>query len=679
MSSKQNKQTSLFKFLNKRSRSPSKQDLSVENEDNASPSTSYSATISSDDHISAETSTHRDSSDSESESMNESVPPSKKARGAFIRKYNEDYLQYGFICSPGSEKAPRPQCVLCSTVLANEAMKPAKLLRHLQTRHKQFVNKPKDFFVRKSKELSLQKQVLVRSAAVDHSLMKAAYLVAMRIAKSKKPHSIGETLIKPCLIDVCNELLGSSASKKMKDLSLSNDTISRRINELSSDIEEQVIGKVKLSKLFSLQLDESTDISNHAILLCYVRYIDYEAKDMSEELLCCCELPSHTTGAEIFKALNEYMEKSQLDWKNCVAVCTDGAASMLGKHSGVLAKIRAVASENMVHSHCLIHRQHLAAKKMSPDLHEVLAQAVKIINFIKCNALNSRLFTILCDEMGSEHKHLLLHAEVRWLSRGKVLTRLFELRKEIKMFLMQKKCDSSYITCLQNADWIAKVAYLSDIFNAINSLNLSLQGPLATIFTMGNKISAFKKKLELWIHRSEGGNYDMFETFSSLICSDEGLDFDHSSIKILIHDHLKSLQQQFEDYYPAGEDQRKGNLWVQDPFVTHSQNNLTIQEEEMLLEVSSDAGLQSAFQSMPIAQFWIKLKDEYEILHKKAMKILLPFSSTYLCEVGFSSMSLIKTKTRNRLEITNSLRLALTKIAPRIERLVKTRQDQCSH
>ncbi|XP_053145433.1 zinc finger MYM-type protein 6-like [Hemicordylus capensis] len=678
MSSKQNKQTHLFKSLNKRPR-PSNQDLFMENEDNVSPSTSCLATISSDDHISAETSTLRASSDSDSESINESVHPIKKARGMFIRKYNADYLQYGFICSPGSEKVPRPQCVICSTVLSNEAMKPAKLLCHLETKHKQFANKPKDFLIRKSKELSLQNQALVQSATVDHSLMKASYLVALHIAKSKNPYSIGETLLKPCLVGVCNELLGSSASKKMKDLPLSNDTMTRRINELSSDIEEQVTEKVKLSKVFSLQLDESTDISNKATLLCYVRYIDYEINDVSEELLCCCELPSHTTGAEVFKVLNEYMEQAQLDWKNCVAVCTDGTASMLGKHSGVLAKIRSVASENMVHTHCFIHRQHLVAKKISPDLHEVLAQAVKIINFIKCDALNSRLFTILCDEMGSEHTHLLLHSEVHWLSRGKVLTRFFELRIEIEMFLIQKKCDNNYITCMQNVDWIAKVAYLSDIFNAINSLNLSLQGPLATIFTMGNKISAFKKKLELWIHRSEGGNYDMFETLSSLIYSDEGLDFDHNSIKILIHNHLKSLQQKFEDFYPAGEDQRKGNLWVQDPFVMHSQNNLTIQEEEMLLELSSDAGLQSAFQSMPIAQFWIKLKDEYEILHKKAMKILLPFSSTYLCEAGFSSMSLIKTKTCNRVDINNYLRLALTKTEPRIDRLVKTKQEQCSH
>lgn len=292
-------------------------------------------------------------------------------------------------------------------------MKPAKLIRHLETKHKEFINKPVDFFIRKNKELSAQKKVMCNTSKIDNSLVKASYMVAFRIAKCKKPYNIGESLIKPCLIDVSSELLGPSATKKMMNLPLSNDTISRRINDLSVDIEEQIIDKIKSSKWFSIQLDESTDISQKAILLCYVRFIDFQTLELCEDLLCCCELLTHTTGSEVFKQLNGYMEKVQLNWNNCVSVCTDGAASMTGKYSGVVSHIKNAAKKDILHIHCIIHRQHLVAKKMSPDLNEVLTQAVKIINFIKSNALNSRLFLVLCEEMGSEHSHLLMHAEVR--------------------------------------------------------------------------------------------------------------------------------------------------------------------------------------------------------------------------------------------------------------------------
>jgi hypothetical protein len=102
---------------------------------------------------------------------------------------------------------------------------------------------------------------------------------------------------------------------------------------------------------------------------------------------------------------------------------------MTGKHSGVVAQIKEVAPDAKF-VHCTTHREALAARKMPAILKTVLTEAVKVVRFIKSRATNSRLFSILCKEMSSEHDKLLLRTEVR----GNVLSRLFELRSELRIF-----------------------------------------------------------------------------------------------------------------------------------------------------------------------------------------------------------------------------------------------------
>uniref|UniRef100_A0A4W2GWJ7 Zinc finger MYM-type containing 6 n=1 Tax=Bos indicus x Bos taurus TaxID=30522 RepID=A0A4W2GWJ7_BOBOX len=595
-------------------------------------------------------------------------PPAKKKRIGFFQTYDAEYLKVGFIICPGSkESSPRPQCVICGEILSSENMKPANLSHHLKTKHSELENKPVDFFEEKSLEMECQNSALKKCLLVEKSLVKASYLIAFQIAASKKPFSIAEELIKPYLVEMCSEVLGSSAGDKMKTIPLSNNTIGHRIDELSADIEDQLIQKVRESKWFALQIDESSEISNTTLLLCYIRFIDYGCSDIKEELLCCIEIPSQMTGFEIFELINKYIDSKSLNWKHCVGLCTDGAASMTGRCSGLRAKIQEVATNTVAFTHCFIHREHLAAAKLSPCLHEILLQSAQILSFIKSNALNSRMLTILCEEMGSEHVNLPLHAEVRWISRGRILTRLFELRHEIEIFLNQKHSDlAKYFF---DEEWVAKVAYLSDIFSLINGLNLSLQGTMTTLFNLYNKIDVLKKKLKTWLKRTQENDYDMFPSFSDF-SSSSGLNM--SSMAGVILEHLEGLSQMLNDCYPPEDDVRSGNLWIINPFTNHQKSNLTDLEEEKLAQLSSDLRLQSVFKSMSVTQFWINAKASYPELHEKAMRFLLPFSTIYLCDATFSALT--ESKQRNLLVSGPALRLAVTSLIPRIEKLVKEKE-----
>ena len=130
----------------------------------------------------------------------------------------------------------------------------------------------------------------------------------------------------------------------------------------------------------------------------------------------------------------EFFTVSDIPWDNCVDVCTDGAKAMTGKTSGVISRIKQKVKECSI-SHCVHHRHALAVKKILPSLKEVLDESLKIINFIKSGPKNTRLFKMLCEDVGSLHTSLLLHTELRWLSRGKTLTRLFEMKTKVRIFL----------------------------------------------------------------------------------------------------------------------------------------------------------------------------------------------------------------------------------------------------
>jgi hypothetical protein len=162
-----------------------------------------------------------------------------------------------------------------------------------------------------------------------------------------------------------------------------------------------------------------------------------------------------------------------------------------------------MAGNNLLSTHCYIHRQNLASKKMAPEFNEVLSQSVKIINYIKTSALNTSLLKALCNEMGSDHQNL---------SRGEFLRRLYGIRQEVELFLIDKKSDLSHY--FQDKKWVARLTYLSDIFSYVHQLNLKLQGPDTTIFNAWNKIESFKKKLELWPNMIAEGNNETFQPYT---------------------------------------------------------------------------------------------------------------------------------------------------------------------
>ena len=169
---------------------------------------------------------------------------------------------------------------------------------------------------------------------------------------------------------------------------LSNNTISRRIQHIAEDFNDQLIEKIK-GKEFGLQLDEATDNNNAAHLICYVWFID--GHNIVEDLLFCKSITAGAKAQDLFEILDTFISENNLEWTKCVGVCTDGARSMSGCYGGLQALIRSKAPDALW-THCVIHREALASKYLSPTLNQILEYVVNVVNFIKTRPLKARFF-----------------------------------------------------------------------------------------------------------------------------------------------------------------------------------------------------------------------------------------------------------------------------------------------
>ena len=167
-------------------------------------------------------------------------------------------------------------------------------------------------------------------------------------------------------------------------------------------------------------------------------------------------------------------------------------------------------------------------------------------------------------------------------------------------------------------------------------------------------------------------NYTMFEKLD--IHLDERPEGMPDHIKNGILEHLSALESVLKRYYPKITDEDLD--FVRNPF-KYPVEKLADDCQDEFLELINDSTARQEYEEKLLSQFWVKIKDFYPKTREKAL--LIPFVPTYLCESGFSSLLQIKSKQRNRLDVEDDLRCALSQTALRIQMPSDRKQGQASH
>jgi hypothetical protein len=222
-----------------------------------------------------------------------------------------------------------------------------------------------------------------------------------------------------------------------------------------------------------------------------------------------------------------------------------------------------------------------------------------------------------------------------------VLSRLFESRDEIRIFFIDLEPPFALTERLNEYSWLAVLVYMADIFTHLNVINLGMQGGGITIFNVKDKIEAMIKKLELWAHRLSKRNFDAFQNLKTFQESaDEQLS---NEVLAFFTQHLRHLRCSFREYFPPRDESKN---WIKDPFNVDivKLTGLTAAEENGLTEISMDSALKLQFKENSLANFWLHAQMDYPELSYKALKILIPFPTTHLCEKAFSALMHLKNK-----------------------------------
>uniref|UniRef100_A0A3Q3VR78 Uncharacterized protein n=1 Tax=Mola mola TaxID=94237 RepID=A0A3Q3VR78_MOLML len=234
---------------------------------------------------------------------------------------------------------------------SNEALRPSKLKQHQETKHQTLMGEPVELFKREKNGLQMQKRSIMSMTCNSKCTLKASYLVARLVGQCKKAFITTEDLVLP------------ASAKRLLIILLSNDTVSHHIADMASDVQHQLLKRIKSSPIFSLQLDESTYLKNAAWLLVFVRY--------------CWNSTFHKDIMFLWKATYMNYTENSLEWQNCVWVCCDGDTEW--------------------QPYC---------KK----------DVIRVPQGDGCNEL--QCFAKVCEDIEEDHVQLLYQSEVRWPSRG---------------------------------------------------------------------------------------------------------------------------------------------------------------------------------------------------------------------------------------------------------------------
>lgn len=261
-----------------------------------------------------------------------------------------------------------------------------------------------------------------------------------------------------------------------------------------------LVDNIKSSPFFSIQVDESTDITFQQYMILYVTYLE----DGGNGSICTKFLkliePKNANAEALYDALVGFLKSTNIELSKMIGIATDGASVMTGLNAGMVARLKRDVP-NLVSFHCVAHREALASNdafvmhnefkyvdKVAKKLYEWTSRSSKRHVFL------AEVVKSFCIGRRGKLRPQRMH-DVRWLSKGEVLVKVVRLMPAY-LNVMQSE-DASLYASLTNFKVQFLLHFFADVLGELNVLNCKFQESNTDICSIGGHIKSVMESFRL--------------------------------------------------------------------------------------------------------------------------------------------------------------------------------------
>lgn len=242
--------------------------------------------------------------------------------------------------------------------------------------------------------------------------------------------------------------------------------------------------KVIGSNKYSVIVDESTDIGNNKWMSVCIRFVNEEG-EVSTEFLGMF-LVEEATAVKLFEGLCQFLAKLDLNIQNILAIGTDGANNLCGKHHSLFTLLKEVNPSIMLIK-CICHALHLCSSEACKSLPSNIEFLVReIYNYFSNSSLRTIKYKRVFDLVNlgpdcNKFRKLVQISGTRWLSYGAAVKRLLDQWLELKTHFSiiatsdNERTAQLIYELLSDEDNRMLLLGVYPIINEINILNLKFQ------------------------------------------------------------------------------------------------------------------------------------------------------------------------------------------------------------